>query len=56
MSYIDKKIADGDFSPELQEVLQYLAKEIDSLKTRLAGLEQKVAQVQDASRSAQNEA
>ena len=51
MSYLDKEIANENFSPELREILRALVKEIDSLKIRLSGLEQKVAQVQGASRS-----
>jgi len=55
MSYIDKKIAEGNFSPELREILQSLSKEMNSFKTRLSSLEQEVVRVQDASRSAQND-
>ena len=51
MTYIYKKITNGNFSPELVEVLQCLVKEISSLKTRLSGLEQKVAQGQGVSQS-----
>ena len=55
MSYLSTSACNESFTPELREVLLAIVKELESIKTRLSGLEQKVSQVQDASRSAQHD-